>query len=169
MKNFNKMLQWVVLIAAVALLIFYFKNNHKVYDKARSVERQHVASENTRFGNQETKQDGLSIDKLTAEDVVVEYVHMHNKLPDYYITKNEARNHGWNVSESNLCDVLPGHAIGGDRFGNHEKQLPDRKGRQYFEADLNYNCGKRGADRLIFSNDGLIFITHDHYNTFEEK
>lgn len=109
------------------------------------------------------------IDKLTREEVVVPYVKENGRLPDYYITKRQARQHGWIASEGNLCDVLPGRAIGGDIFTNREKRLPTRKGRTYYEADLNYKCGNRNADRLIFSDDGLIFVTHDHYKTFEKQ
>lgn len=111
----------------------------------------------------------LEIDELTSEKVVVPYVKKHNQLPDYYITKKEAREGGWIPAEGNLCDVLPGKAIGGDRFSNREKRLPNKKGRTWREADLNYNCGRRNADRLLFSNDGLIYVTYDHYKTFEEK
>ncbi len=109
------------------------------------------------------------IDKLTREEVVVPYVKQHGELPDYYITKGAARSQGWNAGKGNLCDVLPGRAIGGDIFTNREGQLPKKGGRTWYEADLNYNCGHRNADRLLFSNDGLVFVTHDHYKTFEEK
>ncbi|NLO71784.1 MAG: ribonuclease [Porphyromonadaceae bacterium] len=109
------------------------------------------------------------IDELTSVSVVVPYVKKNGQLPDYYITKSEARNKGWVASKGNLCDVLPGRAIGGDIFTNRERNLPTKKGRIYYEADLNYNCVRRNADRLVFSNDGLIFITYDHYNTFEKQ
>lgn len=110
-----------------------------------------------------------SIDELTAASVVVPYVKEHKQLPDYYIKKNEARQQGWNPAAGNLCDVLPGRAIGGDVFSNREGRLPKANGRKWFEADLNYNCGNRNADRLLFSNDGLVFITTDHYKTFDEQ
>ena len=110
-----------------------------------------------------------SIDALTSESVVVSYLQKNNKLPDYYITKKEAREKGWIASEGNLCDVLPGKAIGGDIFTNREKKLPAQKGRKWYEADLNYNCGRRNADRVVFSNDGLIYVTNNHYKTFERK
>jgi len=62
--------------------------------------------------------------------------------------------------------VLPGRAIGGDRFSNRERRLPMQAGRQWYEADVNYNCGHRDADRLLYSSDGLIFLTTDHYRSF---
>lgn len=115
------------------------------------------------------KADNQQIDELTKESVVVTYVKKNGRLPDYYITKKDARSQGWIASEGNLCEVLPGRAIGGDIFTNRERNLPAQKGRIYYEADLNYNCGNRNADRLVFSNDGLIFVTFDHYKTFEKR
>lgn len=113
--------------------------------------------------------DGQSIDELTKESVVVSYLKANQKLPDYYITKKEAKSSGWNPSQGNLCDVLPGRAIGGDRFSNREKNLPTQSGRLYYEADVNYSCGHRDADRIVFSNDGLVFVSKDHYKTFQEQ
>ncbi|HLQ99382.1 MAG TPA: ribonuclease domain-containing protein [Sphingobacterium sp.] len=110
-----------------------------------------------------------TIDLLTEESVVIAYLKEHQKLPDYYINKKEAKQLGWIPSKGNLCEVLPGKAIGGDYFGNFEGNLPMQKGRKYYEADINYNCGRRGAERIVFSNDGLIYITKDHYNSFEPK
>lgn len=107
--------------------------------------------------------------RLTDEKVVVTYLKEQQQLPDYYITKKEAREKGWRPEEGNLCEVLPGKAIGGDRFGNRERKLPSVKGRKYYEADINYNCGRRNADRLVYSNDGLIFITKDHYQSFQKQ
>ncbi|NAW51433.1 ribonuclease [Elizabethkingia argentiflava] len=109
------------------------------------------------------------ITELTSEKVVIDYVKKNKKLPNYYITKAEAVQKGWIPSRGNLCDVLPGRAIGGDHFGNREGKLPKQQGRKYFEADVNYSCGRREADRLVFSDDGLVFISKNHYKTFEEK
>lgn len=117
----------------------------------------------------EVQPDENVIDRLTHEDIVIAYIKEYGRLPGYYVTKSEAKKSGWIPSEGNLCDVLPGKAIGGDTFGNFEGHLPKKNGRKYTEADLNYNCGRRGADRIVYSNDGLIFITHDHYKTFEPK
>jgi hypothetical protein len=170
--KFNKIAQWITLLGSIALLVFYFSNNHKVYERANnsaSAVETHAVSEKKLEKESTVDFKSLSINELTTEERVVGYVRQNGRLPDYYITKNKAREKGWDASDGNLCEVLPGKAIGGDRFGNREKQLPAEKGRIYYEADLNYNCGNRGSDRLIFSNDGLIFVTYNHYKTFEKK
>ncbi|HEN3468256.1 TPA: ribonuclease [Yersinia enterocolitica] len=107
-----------------------------------------------------------SIEQLTQHQQVVKYLQSHHRLPDFYMTKQQAREKGWNPKEGNLCKVLPGKAIGGDRFSNRERQLPEAKGRNWREADVNYRCGHRGSDRLLYSNDGLIYLTQDHYKHF---
>ena len=107
-----------------------------------------------------------SIEQLTQQDRVVSYLREHQRLPDFYITKKQARAEGWDASAGNLCSAGPGRAIGGDRFSNREKRLPQKAKRVWREADINYHCGRRQADRLIYSNDGLIYITRDHYRTF---
>ena len=86
------------------------------------------------------------------------------RLPPRYVTKAEAQARGWHGG--GLCGVWPDHVIGGDRFNNFGGQLPGNPGRVYREADLDADCRGRGPKRLIFSNDGLIFVTVDHYNTF---
>lgn len=106
------------------------------------------------------------IDELTAEQTVLAYLQTYQKLPKYYMTKRQAQNSGWDARRGNLCEVLPGKAIGGDRFSNREKLLPSQRGRIWYEADINYRCGRRGADRLIYSSDGLIYVTQDHYQHF---
>jgi len=88
------------------------------------------------------------------------------QLPPHYATKDEARAHGWHGG--GLCDIWPGHVIGGDRFNNFGHRLPQAPGRVYREADLDADCRGRGPKRLIFSNDGLIVVTVDHYNTFTQ-
>lgn len=108
-----------------------------------------------------------SIDELTEERKVISYVKQNHRLPEYYITKNEARKQGWNPSKGNLCDVLPGKAMGGDKFGNREGRLPD--GEKYFEADVNYHCGSRQTDRIIFTRDGDVYLTKNHYKSFEKQ
>lgn len=98
---------------------------------------------------------------------VVLYLEYYDTLPDNYITKDEARALGW--SGGSVEYYLDDAAIGGDRFGNREGLLPKEKGRTYTECDLNTNDeNSRGAERLVFSNDGLYFYTDDHYETFTE-
>jgi hypothetical protein len=108
-----------------------------------------------------------SIDQLTEEKTVINYVKQNHKLPDYYLTKNEAKQQGWNPAKGNLCDVLPGKAIGGDTFGNREGNLPNDE--KYFEADVNYTCGNRNSDRIIFTKNGDVYLTKNHYKSFEKQ
>ncbi|MNW66113.1 Ribonuclease [compost metagenome] len=75
---------------------------------------------------------------------------------------------GWEPSEGNLDQVAPGKSIGGDVFRNREGLLPNKKGRIWYEADIHYTGGKRGSDRILYSNDGLIYQTTDHYKTFQQ-
>ena len=59
----------------------------------------------------------------------------------------------------------PYHA---SRFGNYEGLLPEADGRTYAECDIDtLGADSRGAKRIVFSNDGLIYYTEDHYETFE--
>ncbi|WP_312837237.1 ribonuclease domain-containing protein [Pantoea sp.] len=111
---------------------------------------------------------GESIAALTDAARVANWLQRHHQLPDYYIDKNAARRKGWDAGKGNLCDVLPGRAIGGDRFSNREKRLPQQPGRQWYEADVNYRCGHRNADRLLYSSDGLILLSTDHYRSFKK-
>ncbi|MFR0654445.1 ribonuclease domain-containing protein [Pantoea sp. SIMBA_079] len=115
-----------------------------------------------------TPSSSATIDALTQAERVADWLVQHQRLPDFYLTKAAARRQGWVPDKGNLCEVLPGHAIGGDRFSNREQQLPRQAGRQWYEADVNYRCGRRGADRLIYSSDGLIYLTRDHYRSFSK-
>ena len=103
----------------------------------------------------------------TSKEQVAAYINTFGKLPSNYITKEQARKLGWVSSQGNLDRVAPGKSIGGDRYGNYEQLLPIKAGRRYFECDIDYHGGRRNAKRIIFSNDGLIYYTEDHYNTFE--
>jgi guanyl-specific ribonuclease Sa len=103
---------------------------------------------------------------LTSFHGVADHIKKNNRLPDNFIMKNEAKKLGWNPVRGNLWDVATGKSIGGDVFLNREKKLPVKRGRSWYEADINYKGGKRGKDRIIFSSDGLIYKTEDHYKTF---
>lgn len=102
----------------------------------------------------------------TSKEDVALYLHTYGHLPDNYITKDEARALGWQ-SKGTLDEVAPGKSIGGDYFGNYEGILPDEPGREYHECDIDYVSGNRNAKRIVYSNDGNIYYTEDHYNTFE--
>ena len=101
----------------------------------------------------------------SKEDVAL-YIHLYGRLPDNYLTKKEAEALGW--SGGSLEKYAPGKCIGGSRFGNYEGLLPDAEGRKYTECDIDtLGASSRGAKRIVFSNDGLIYYTGDHYETFE--
>ncbi len=102
----------------------------------------------------------------TTKDDVALYIHIYGHLPDNFITKKEAEKLGW--SGGSLEPYAPGKCIGGSRFGNYEGLLPDKDGRSYTECDIDtLGAEKRGAKRIVFSNDGLIYYTDDHYESFE--
>lgn len=100
----------------------------------------------------------------SAEDVAL-YLVTYGELPLNFITKDEARELGW--EGGSVQEYLDGAAIGGDKFGNREGLLPRADGRQYYECDIDTD-GKssRGAKRIVYSNDGLIYYTGDHYESF---
>lgn len=102
----------------------------------------------------------------TSKDEVALYIHTYGHLPENYITKDEAYDLGWK-SEGTLDEVAPGMSIGGDYYGNYEGVLPDEHGREYHECDIDYESGNRNGKRIVYSNDGNIYYTEDHYNSFE--
>lgn len=122
----------------------------------------------TATGSAEDEEELLPEDGsyTTKEDVAL-YLHQYGHLPSNFITKKEAREAGW--PGGSLEAYFPGMCIGGDYFGNYEGLLPKAKGRSWTECDIN-TLGKRsrGAERIIFSNDGLIFYTDDHYESYTQ-
>lgn len=102
----------------------------------------------------------------TSKEDVALYIHTYGTLPSNFITKKQAQALGW--SGGSLEPYAPGKSIGGSVFGNYEGNLPAKKGRQYTECDIDtQGKSSRGAKRIVFSNDGLIYYTGDHYKTFE--
>ena len=100
----------------------------------------------------------------TKEDVAL-YIHVYGCLPPNFMTKDQARSIGW--EGGSLEPYAPGKCIGGDKFGNYEGLLPDAPGRVWTECDIDTMGAKqRGAKRIVFSNDGLIYYTDDHYESF---
>ncbi|MBQ1377176.1 MAG: ribonuclease [Lachnospiraceae bacterium] len=113
---------------------------------------------------------GVTVKKngeYSDKEHVALYIHTYNKLPSNYISKKEAENLGWVSYKGNLWKVAYGKSIGGSYFGNYEGQLPKAKGRKYYECDIDFDGTFRNDKRIVYSNDGLIFYTEDHYETFE--
>ena len=96
------------------------------------------------------------------------YLMTYRKLPNYYVTKEAAKSAGWVSWKGNLDDVLPATLIGGNIYRNRDGKLPQATGRVWYEADINYDGGFRSRHRILYSNDGLIFVSYDHYQTFYE-
>lgn len=102
---------------------------------------------------------------FSTKEEIAAYLSAYGHLPENYITKDEARALGWNGG--GLDDFRYGACIGGDRFGNYEGLLPESDGRIYTECDIDtLHQSSRGAKRIVFSNDGLIYYTDDHYESF---
>lgn len=120
-------------------------------------------SEETPDAAADTLDEGGSY--TTKEDVAL-YIHTYGHLPSNFISKKQAQALGW--SGGSLEPYAPGKCIGGSRFGNYEGLLPEADGRVYTECDIDtLGASKRGAKRIVFSNDGLIYYTGDHYKSFE--
>lgn len=101
----------------------------------------------------------------TSKEDVAEYLATYRELPENFMTKKEAEELGW--TGGSLEEHAPGMCIGGDKFGNYEKLLPVKKGRTYYECDIDtLGAKKRGTKRIVYSNDGLIYYTEDHYESF---
>lgn len=120
-------------------------------------------------GYEEGQTDVVTIEEdgwyYSTEDVAL-YLYTYGELPENFITKKEAQKLGWDNKKGNLWEVADGMCIGGDYFGNYEGLLPEED--DYTECDVNYEGGYRGAERIIFSDDGDIYYTGDHYKSFEQ-
>ncbi|WP_394282610.1 ribonuclease domain-containing protein [Frisingicoccus sp.] len=102
----------------------------------------------------------------TSKEDVALYIHLYGKLPENFITKKEAKALGW--EGGSLEPYAPGKSIGGDRFGNYEGILPEEDGVTYKECDIDtMGADQRGAKRIVFSNEGTVYYTEDHYKSFE--
>lgn len=101
-----------------------------------------------------------------SKEEVALYIHLYGHLPSNYISKSKAEKAGW--PGGSLEEYCPGKCIGGSRFGNYEGILPEKDGRKWTECDIDtLGARSRGVKRIVFSNDGLIYYTEDHYESFE--
>jgi hypothetical protein len=106
--------------------------------------------------------------KYYSKDDVALYIQTYGRLPSNFITKDAAKDLGWSGNGNDPVEkYAPGKVIGGDRFGNYEGLLPKKSGRTYTECDIDTKGTVRGVKRIVFSNDGLIYYTGDHYEHFE--
>ena len=127
-----------------------------------------AASEEPASGDEPAEEELLPENgSYTSKEDVALYIHQYGRLPANFVTKAEAKKTGW--TGGGLEKYLPGKCIGGDRFGNREGHLPSAEGRTWTECDIN-TLGKksRGSERIVFSNDGLIYYTDDHYDSFTQ-
>lgn len=115
----------------------------------------------------EAQEGALSEDgAYTSKEDVALYLHLYGCLPSNFITKKEAEGLGW--EGGSLEPYAPGKCIGGSHFGNYEGILPEQPGRSYQECDIDtLGANSRGAKRIVYSNDGLIYYTEDHYESFD--
>ena len=138
-------------------------------DEETAYEEEDTGPEQGTSGNEDSagQEQAPLIDEdgsyTTKEDVAL-YIHTYGKLPHNFMTKKEAQKLGW--SGGSLEPYAPGMCIGGNYFGNYEGLLPDGN---YKECDID-TLGKksRGSKRIIYSDDGRIYYTGDHYKTFEQ-
>ena len=147
----------IALILAILAAVFGVPGEEEAYvPSAQEI----VAAQITDDGSTLISADGI----YTSKEDVALYIHTYGCLPANFMTKNEARELGW--EGGSLEEYAPGMCIGGDRFGNYEGLLPED--RDYTECDIDtLGADKRGSKRIVFSDDGLIYYTDDHYESFE--
>ncbi|MGB7473905.1 ribonuclease domain-containing protein [Trichococcus sp.] len=180
MKNFNSVMKGLFALLAIILAVWVNGVDSLFEDQTPDSSISIAASSSQAIDDgiveSETQESAEIITSsgvtegqfYSTKDEVAAYIRQFNALPPNYLTKDEAEALGWDNAQGNLWEVTDGMSIGGDFYGNREGLLPKKSGRTYYEADINYNGGYRGAERIVYSNDGLIFFTDDHYESFEQ-
>ena len=173
----KKKLGLLLVLALLAVLVLAACNVTDLMEAVDEAEEYLAEQDEAQEGVQEEGQEEAT-PETEPEEAILEsgtysdpesvalYLHTFGHLPDNYLTKSEAQALGWDNTKGNLWDVAPGCSIGGDKFGNREGLLPKAKGRQYYECDVNYAGGYRGGERIVWSSDGLIFYSEDHYANY---
>ncbi len=163
----SKFKNWIAILDVKTCLIC--RNMHgKIWDIDEAVEKEPPVHPRCRCAIKSMvtiKSGTATINKTDGADWRLKH---YNKLPDYYITRKEAKNKGWNPKIGNFKRVCPTKMISGGVYYNDNNHLPVKKDRIWYEADINYKVGYRNNQRIVWSNDGLIFVTFDHYKTFFE-
>lgn len=163
-KVFQKLTAVILMIMMVSGLLAGCQITAYI-DSGSDVAEESVIDENETDASTEESVIDENGTYTSKEDVAL-YLHEYGHLPSNFITKKEAKQAGWVKEEGNLSEVAPGKSIGGDYFGNYEGILPE-DGREYHECDIDFDGERRGAKRIVYSDDGLIYYTEDHYETFE--
>ena len=183
--NYKKIANYIKLFILAISAVFVLSscnvktvkyNNNSAVNTETSISSNVNNAKNISSDKQHTDTNKSAIDEdgtYTSKEDVALYIYTYHKLPQNFITKNEAKKLGWNNSKNYVGDVAKGKSIGGDRYSNYEKRLPDIKGRKYVECDIDYKGKKRNAKRIIYADDfdetiGFIYYTEDHYKTFKK-
>ena len=148
----------IALLALLPIMLISCSHGVSIYHS-----EEHETSASIQISSIAIQEDG----HYTSKDEVAAYINEYGHLPSNFISKTKARDAGWDAQDGTLHDVCPGKSISGSRFHNDDGLLPDKDGRIWTECDIDYHGGHRGAKRIVFSNDGLIYYTQDHYRTFE--
>ena len=173
MKNKRKLILPVIIVLLLTVFNFFSGNKADpasigIIGGADGPTQIILSSKNDKPKNDLQKSDEPALDEdgiYDSKEEVALYIQTFGHLPSNYITKKEAQAAGW--PGGGLEKYCPGKCIGGDYFGNREGLLPKAKGRKYTECDIDTLGAKsRGAKRIVFSNDGLIYYTDDHYETY---
>ena len=162
----SKYKNWVTILDIKTC--FICRSMHgKIWDIAAKPEKEPPVHPNCRCEIKKmitVKSGTATINKTDGADWQLKY---NNKLPDYYISENDLRALNWKHGKwpSNFAN---GKMLTKGVYDNDDDHLPQKNGREWYEADINYKIGKRNGQRIVWSNDGLIFVTYDHYKTFYE-
>ena len=164
MKKLLRFALTFLLIFAIVMAVDYFLPGlfeGELVPSAQSTETLSVLPPDDGGGEASVDEDG----EYTQKDELALYIRLYGHLPSNFVTKAEAEAAGWTGGA--VSKVLPGKSIGGDRFYNREGMLPKAKGRTWTECDVGDPSSGRGPERIVFSSDGLIYYSPDHYDSFE--
>ena len=168
----KKRLRLILTVLVIIALFWYARGGQSAGNTPNVADSQGVLTLVTDNGGStdtpETPDAAAELDEdgqYSQKDDLALYIHTYGHLPDNFVSKAQARDKGW--SGGSLENYFPNCSIGGDKFGNREGLLPAKDGRQYYECDVDtMGRAERGAKRIVFSNDGLVYYTDDHYESF---
>jgi guanyl-specific ribonuclease Sa len=177
MRRRNKLLRVFVLLLTAVLVLTSFAANAEL--TAKRIKNRNTATPavtatvtpaptKVPAGEPENAEPTATPGPMEEAQQLADYIFEYGELPDNFVTKKEAKEMGWQNGYWYVGDLGDGICIGGDYFGNYDGKLPYVKGRKYYEADCFYHGGPRNEYRIIYSTDGHVWFTGDHYNTFVE-